>query len=154
MNSNDDEKKFNLMLKDGLVNSDIYMNNIGLSELKQKKDDKILNFPCKKFIVNGNLYITKELYNKKHSKAEDLIKFKMFSEYFSNVKYIRETNRDEKLKIKKNSNRSKDVKNIEMKNDISDSEEYEVEYVEKMKKNQNTKIHMKQLNSTLGYQFQ
>ena len=103
MNNNDDEKKMNVILKDGLVNSDIYMKNITLNELKQKKEEKILNFPCKRFIVNGSLYITKEMYNRKQTKEEEFVKFKTFTEYFSGVKSLRVTNKEEKIKIK-NSN--------------------------------------------------
>jgi hypothetical protein len=89
------------------------------------------------------------MYSKKQIKEEDFVKLKFFTEYFTSLKTIRDINKEENIKIKKFSNSNKNIKKLELKKDISDSEDYEIEYIEKMKKDQNMKIHVKQLNSTV-----
>jgi hypothetical protein len=102
MHINDEDKKVNELIEEGLQNSKIFTKNITLTENssnnKKKNEENILNFNCKKYNANGMLYVVKEKIKPKKSNdlsnREDEIKGISFSDYFKMCLKEKEKNRD------------------------------------------------------------
>jgi hypothetical protein len=151
------------LIKNGYLDKQIYTKNINFKELKSKKEEKVLGFPCKKFITNGKIYITKESSKRlKNLKDDKIAEHKTFKDYFETGVLYREAQRlkngvvDSPSKKKKKMASTSKLKHIPNNNDIgshlkteyqkSDSEDYEIEYIEKLKKRGDLKVHVKPIN--------
>jgi hypothetical protein len=160
----DDDTKIDELIKEGYIDSKMYTKNINLTEVKQKKEDKVLNFSCKKYNTNGKLYITKETSKKLNIIKTDPKQYKTFKDYFVNGLQHREglKERGERIstieKKKKKVSSTMRIKEINLeggsypmkteynKKDGSDSDDYEIEYIEKLKKKEGCKVHIKPIN--------